>query len=84
MSYVTLRDIDFRPGQPLPGLVPAGPMPGVGVPYHHSTISAHKILERISSGVGCPTILQQGSGTTLCTIVYTYSNARVAVPIVKS
>lgn len=82
-AYAPLRAADFVHGAPLPGLGPPVVLHCLGVEYHHSTISAQKVVERISSGLGCPVITTQSAGVVLCSIVYTYANARVGMPIVR-
>jgi hypothetical protein len=84
-AYQNLLAHSFSPGQPLPAVGAPLFLPGVGIPYHHATITAHKVLERISDpGAVCPTIHQQGSGTILCQVNYTYANAVVSIRVVRS
>lgn len=80
-AYAPLRARDS--GAPVPGIGPPFGLAPRGVVYHHSTISAHAVVERISTGVGCPVVSAQPPGTSLCSIVYTYANAVVAINISK-
>eukprot|EP00475_Leptophrys_vorax_P033475 TRINITY_DN52635_c0_g2_i5.p2 TRINITY_DN52635_c0_g2~~TRINITY_DN52635_c0_g2_i5.p2 ORF type:complete len:159 (-),score=47.67 TRINITY_DN52635_c0_g2_i5:618-1094(-) len=73
-AYQNLLAPNFAPLQPLPFVGAPLFLPGVGIPYHHTTLTAHKVLERIADpGAVCPTIDQQGSGTILCQVNYNYA-----------
>jgi hypothetical protein len=59
-------------------------LPGVGLPYHHATITALKVLEGIADpGAVCPTI-EQDSGTILCQVNYTYANVVGSIRVVRT
>ena len=85
MTYAPLLGPSFIPGAPLRALLPLpwlGIPPG-GVPFHHATIAAHKVLERIQMGQGTTAIARQPSGTVLVAINYTYANAGVSTKVVR-
>ncbi|KAL7692524.1 hypothetical protein Plhal304r1_c006g0024301 [Plasmopara halstedii] len=84
IAYQNLLTPAFAIGLPPPMLPgPGGIFPSLGLFYHHSTIAAHAIGERISHpGPGvCPTINAQPNGTILCALHIGYANAMVAINI---
>jgi hypothetical protein len=84
-TYQNLLAANFSAGHAPPPLGPPEVLPGAGIPYHHATIAAHKILERISNPGGvCPFIDQQASGTILCQVNYVYANAVVSIRVPRA
>ncbi|CEP01615.1 Uncharacterized protein PBTT_07325 [Plasmodiophora brassicae] len=83
IAYAVLRPDSFAEC-PEPDLGPPTRLPDTGVSYRHSSVSARWLPERISSGRGLPTIGSQPSGTTLCSIVYSYANAMFGMKLVKT
>lgn len=82
--YAPLRQAHLGPDAPLPALPAAHvPMPPGGFSFNHTLIGAHKVLERISSGVGCPFIGSLPRGCIICRVNVQYSNCAVSLRIVK-
>ena len=83
--YAPLRRADFEPGAPLPAL-PAGHVtyPNCGVNYHHATLGAHRVFERISNGKECPVIGTLPQGCIICRINVLYSNCAFSVRLFKT
>jgi hypothetical protein len=83
--YAPLRQVDFQPGARLPAL-PAFyvPLPAGGFIFRHATIGAHKVFERISTGIGCPLVGSLARGCIVCRVNVQYSNCAFSLRIVKS
>lgn len=84
VTYAPLRKADFSGGA-LP-VIPAGFVgyPPLGVKFHHSTIAAYKVLERIQSGTGLPDIMALPAGTNIVQLNIVYSNCALSILLIKS
>jgi hypothetical protein len=84
VSYAPLRKADFAGGA-LP-FIPAAHvvLPPLGVKFHHATIAAYKVLERIQTGAGLPDILALPAGTNIVGLNVVYSNCALSILLVKS
>lgn len=84
VTYAPLRKFDFARGA-LP-VIPAGFVgyPPLGVKFHHSTIAAYKVLERIQTGTGLPDIMALPAGTNIVQLNIVYSNCALSILLVKS
>ena len=84
VTYAPLRKADFAGGA-LP-VIPAGFVgyPPLGVQFHHSTIAAYKVLERIQTGAGLPDILALPAGTNIVQLNVVYSNCALSILLIKS
>ncbi|CEP01835.1 Uncharacterized protein PBTT_09500 [Plasmodiophora brassicae] len=83
IAYSSLGPGDVADGMAMPGIGCPGPPPGNGVPYRESTVSAKHLIERISSGHGCPVISRLPPGIVLCGVMYTYANAVISMRITR-
>jgi hypothetical protein len=84
VTYAPLRKVHFAGGA-LP-VIPVGFVgyPPLGVKFHHSTIAAYKVLERIQSGAGLPDIMALPAGTNIVQLNVVYSNCALSILMVKS
>ena len=56
-----------------------------GIPYHHATVTAHKVADRISNpGPACPLIHALPVGCLICDLMYHYANANVVIRIPRT
>jgi hypothetical protein len=58
--------------------------PPLGVQFHHSTIAAYKVFERIQSGAGHPDIAVLPAGTNIVQLNVVYSNCSLSILLSKS
>ena len=81
VTYASLRKVH---GGALP-VIPAGFVgyPPLGVKFHHSTIAAYKVLERIQTGAGLPAIMALPAGTSIVQLNVVYSNCALSILLVK-
>jgi hypothetical protein len=82
-TYAPLRKVHFNGGA-----LPVIPLAFVGCPplgftFHHSTISAYKVLERIQTGVGLPNIAALAPGINIVQLNVVYSNCALSILLVK-
>jgi hypothetical protein len=84
VTYAPLRKADFAGGA-LP-VIPDGFVgyPPLGVQFHHSTIAAYKVFERIQTGAGLPDILALPAGTNIVQLNVVYSNCALSILMIKS
>jgi len=84
VTYAPLRKADFANGT-LPVISPefVG-YPQLGVKFHHSTMAAYKVLERIQTGEGLPDIMSLPAGTNIVQLNVVYSNCALSIVLVKS
>lgn len=84
VTYAPLRKVEFSEGA-LP-LIPAEfvGLPPLGVKFHHSTIAAYKVFERIQSGEGLPDIAGLPLGTNIAQLNVVYSNCALSILLIKS
>ncbi len=84
VTYAPLRKVHFTGGA-LP-IIPTGSViyPPLGVKFHHSTIAAYKVLERIQSGAGLPDIARLPAGTNIVQLNVIYSNCALSILLIKS
>ena len=84
VTYASLRKVNFAGGA-LP-VIPAGFVgyPPLGVKFHHSTIAAYKVLERIQTGAGLQAIMALPAGTSIVQLNVVYSNCALSILLVKS
>lgn len=75
ITYASLRKEHFSALAPIPS-IPLTPMeaPALGIKFHHSTLTAYKVLERIQSGDGLPNIAALPSNTAITRLNIIYSN----------
>jgi hypothetical protein len=83
VTYAPLRKVHFAGALPF---IPAGFIgcPPLGVKFHHSTIAAYKVLERIQSGAGLPDIVALPAGTNIVQLNVVYSNCALSILMIKS
>ena len=84
VTYAPLRKVNFANGT-LP-VIPSEFVgyPPLGIKFHHSTIAAYKVLERIQSGAGLTDIMALPAGTNIVQLNVVYSNCALSIPLVKS
>jgi len=84
VTYAPLQKENFA-SEGLP-VIPADFVgyPPLGVKFHHSTIAAYKVLERIQSGAGLPYIMALPAGTNIVQLNVVYSNCALSILLVKS
>mmetsp|Transcript_19988 Transcript_19988/g.41935 ORF Transcript_19988/g.41935 Transcript_19988/m.41935 type:complete len:100 (-) Transcript_19988:188-487(-) len=84
VTYAPLRKVHFAGGA-LP-VIPAGFVgyPPLGVKFHHYTVAAYKVLERIQSGAGLPHIMALPAGTNIVQLNVVYSNCALRILMMKS
>ena len=84
VTYAPLRKKSFA-NETLP-VIPAEFVgyPQLGVKFHHSTIAAYKVLERIQTGEGLPDIMALPAGTNIVQLNVVYSNCALSILLVKS
>lgn len=84
VTYAPLRKANFADGT-LP-VIPADFVgyPPLGVKFHHSTIAAYKVLERIQNGAGLPDIMALPVGTNIVQLNVVYSNCALSILLIKS
>ena len=85
VTYAPLRKMNFAGGGALP-VIPADFVgyPPLGVKFHHSTIAAYKVIERIQSGAGLPDIAVLPTGTNMVQLNVVYSNCALSILMIKS
>jgi hypothetical protein len=82
-TYAPLRKVHLNGGAlPVIPLALVG-YPPLGFTFHHSTISAYKVLERIQTGVGLPNIAALAPGTNIVQLNVVYSNCALSILLVK-
>lgn len=84
ITYAPLRKANF-----VDGTLPVIPVdfvgyPPLGVKFHHSTIAAYKVLERIQNGAGLPDIMALPVGTNIVQLNVVYSNCALSILLIKS
>jgi hypothetical protein len=84
VTYAPLRKVHFS--RDVFPVIPAGfvAYPLLGFKFHHSTIAAYKVLERIQSGVWLPDIVALPAGTNLVQLNVVYSNCALSMLMIKS
>jgi hypothetical protein len=84
ITYAPLREEHFSALAPIPS-IPLTPMeaPALGVKFHHSTIAAYKVLERIQSGDGLPNIAALAPNTAITRLNIIYSNCALHLMLHK-
>lgn len=75
ITYAPLRKEHFSAEASIP-MIPLTPMPApaLGIKFHHSTMTAYKVLERIQSGDGLPNIAALPPKTAITRLNIIYSN----------
>ena len=77
IAYSPLRAQDFTALPPPP--VPLEPVPTPpGIKFNHSTLAAYRVLERIQTGEGLPSIAALAPGTAITRLNIYYSNCVIS------